>query len=350
MKLLIRTIAALLASVSLHAGAQALPQVKILFTGGTIASTYDPQKGGWISSIRAEDLLKAVPDIEKVARIDPVQAERINGTDMHPGYWMMLLKMVNEALARPDTAGVIIVQGTDTIEETAYFMDLTVASQKPVIVMGAQRGSTAPSPDGPRNLLDAVRVAVSPEAVGKGTLVVFNGEINAAREVTKTGTVANETFASPDFGFLGYVDPTAVRFYRAPLRRQNISITQEVKLPRVDIVSHYAGADGAVVNAVLDHVRPDGLVVEGTGVGNVSSSMFEPLKKMRERNVPVVISTRAHAGRVMPLYLTPGRGISLKEIGSVFADNLSPQKARILLMLAMTKTRDPAELQKYFDR
>ena len=340
----------LLACFSVNAAAQGLPQVKILFTGGTIASVYDSQKGGWISSIRAEDLLKAVPDIEKVARIDPVQAERINGTDMHPGYWLMLLKMVNDALARTDTAGVIIVQGTDTIEETAYFMDLAVASPKPVIVMGAQRGSTAPSPDGPRNLLDAVRVAVSPEAVGKGALVVFNGQINAAREVTKTGTVANETFASPDFGFLGYVDPTAVRFYRAPLRRQHIAVAADAKLPRIDIVSHYAGADGAVVNAVLEHVRSDGLVVEGTGVGNVSSSMFEPLKKARERRIPLVISTRAHAGRVMPLYLTPGRGISLKEIGAVFADNLSPQKARILLMLAMTKTRDPAELQQYFDR
>ncbi len=354
MKLTSRAIAILgawlLACFSAGVAAQPLPQVRILFTGGTIASVFDAQKGGWISSIRAEDLLKAVPDIEKVARIDPVQAERINGTDMHPGYWLMLLKMVNEALARPDTAGVIIVQGTDTIEETAYFMDLTVASDKPVIVMGAQRGSTAPSPDGPRNLLDAVRVAVSPEAVGKGTLVVFNGQINAAREVTKTGTVANETFASPDFGFLGYVDPTQVRFYRAPLRRQTIALDADAKFPRVEIVSHYAGADGNVINALISHGQLDGLVVAGTGVGNVSSSMYEPIRKLRERKLPVVISTRVHAGRVMPLYLTPGRGISLKEIGSVFADNLSPQKARILLMLAMTKTRDPAQLQKYFDR
>jgi L-asparaginase len=334
---------------SLGALAQPLPKVTIFFTGGTIASVYDAAKGGWISSIKAEDLLKAVPDMGKMARIDPVQAERINGTDMNPDYWRMLLKMVNEALAQPDTSGVIIVQGTDTIEETAYFMDLAVASRKPVIVTGAQRGATAPSPDGPRNLLDSVRVAISPEAVGKGALVVFNGEINAAREVTKTGTVANETFKSPELGFLGYVDPTQVRFYRAPTRRQTITIDPAATLGRVEIVPYYAGADGRLITGLLTQGGFDGLVVAGTGVGNVSTAMFEPIKKVREMKIPVVIGTRVHAGRVMPLYLTPGRGISLKEIGCVFADNLTPQKARILLMLALTRTRDSAELQKYFD-
>jgi L-asparaginase len=194
-----------------------------------------------------------------------------------------------------------------------------------------------------------VRVAISPEAVGKGTLVVFNGQINAAREVTKSGTVANETFMTPDLGFLGYVDPSQVRFYRTPSRRQTIAIDPDAKLGRVEIVSYYAGADGRLITGLLTLGEFDGLVVAGTGVGNVSTSMFEPIRKVREMKIPVVIGTRVHAGRVMPLYLTPGRGISLKEIGCVFADNLSPHKARILLMLALTKTRDSLELQKYFD-
>jgi L-asparaginase len=273
---------------------------------------------------------------------------------MTPEIWLKLSKRINELLTSPEVTGVVVTHGPDTLEETAYFLDLTVASQKPVVVVGAQRAASAPDSDGPRNLLNAVRVAVSDEARGKGALVVMNGQINAAREVTKTNTTEMETFKSLEFGELGVVDPERVRFYRAPLRRQTIALGAEARLGRVEIVVHYAGADGRVIRALLNdsaqsESRLNGLVVAATGLGHVSGAMYDAIKEARDRNIPVVISTRVYTGRTIPLYANKGKGISLKDIGCVFADNLSPQKARILLMLALTKPATTDELQRYFD-
>jgi L-asparaginase len=187
-----------------------------------------------------------------------------------------------------------------------------------------------------------------------GALVVMNGQINAAREVSKTNTTEMETFKSLEFGELGVVDPERVRFYRAPLRRQTITLGAEARLGRVEIIVHYAGADGRLIRALLnDNAQPDsrlnGLVIAGVGLGHVSGAMYDAIKEARDRNIPVVISTRVYTGRTIPLYANKGRGISLKDIGCVFADNLSPQKARILLMLALTKPATTDELQRYFD-
>ncbi len=173
-----------------------------------------------------------------------------------------------------------------------------------------------------------------------------------AREVTKTNTIEAETFKTLEFGALGVADLEAVRFYRAPMRRQTIDLSSGAKLGRVEIVSHYAGADGFVIRALLhetQRTRLDGLVIAATGLGNISETMYEAVKEARERGIPVVISTRVYTGRAIPLYATKGGGISLKDLGCVFADNLSPQKARILLMLALTHTKDSAELQLYFN-
>ena len=166
---------------------------------------------------------------------------------MTPALWLKISRRTEELLARPDVAGVIVTHGTDTLEETAFFLDLTVSSDKPAILVGAQRAASEPDSDGPRNLRDAVRVAVSEESLGMGTLVVMNGEINAAREVTKTHTMRVDTFRSIEYGRLGTVDPDGVRLYRAPLRRQTISIPGDAELGRVEIVSNYAGSDGRVV-------------------------------------------------------------------------------------------------------
>ena len=183
-----------------------------------------------------------------------------------------------------------------------------------------------------------------------GTLVVMNGQIHAAREVTKTNTIARETFKTLEFGALGVANLGGVKFYRAPLRRQTIAIDDDEHLGRVEIVAHYAGADGRLIRALSR--EPDGLyglVIAGTGLGHVSVPMFDAIAEARERGIPVVISTRVYTGRLMPLYAGKGRGIALQEIGVALADNLSPQKARILLMLALTKTKDPKELQAIFD-
>ena len=336
----------------MNSATEQLPRVVILATGGTIASTYDAGRGGFAPALSGAELADAVPALKRHARIDVEQLDNIHGADMAPPDWLKILRRTRELLARPEIRGVVVTHGTDTLEETAYFLDLTIAADKPVVVVGAQRPACISDSDGPRNLLDAVRVVLCAEASGKGVLVVMNGQINAAREVTKTHTSEVQTFKSLEFGALGVVDPE-VRFYRAPSRRQTIELAEAVSLGRVEILCHYAGADGALLRALWlapAERQPDGLVIAATGLGNVGGRMYEALAEARERGLPVVISTRVYTGRVYPVYATRGGGISLQKLGCVFADNLSPQKARILLMLAMTRTRATGELQAYFSR
>jgi L-asparaginase len=259
-----------------------------------------------------------------------------------------LHKAVTAALARPEILGVIVSHGTDTLEETAYFLDLTVSSDKPIVLIGAQRNASEKDFDGPRNLLNATRICVSPEAKGKGAMIVLNNQINAAREVTKTHTSDVETFKSGDFGFLGNADNDRVIFYRAPLRRQYMPLSKAV-LPYVEIVTMYGGANGSMINAAVKS-GAKGIVVQALGWGNVNIPMYEAIKSAIGKGVAVVISTRVPNGRVLPVYGFQGGGKTLKDAGAVFADNLSPQKARILLMLALQRPVKPEQLQAMFDR
>jgi len=330
--------------------AQELPLVKVLTTGGTIASRYDPEQKGFVPALSGAQLIEAVPEIGSVARLEVEAVANIGSSDMTPEIWLRLAQRVNAVLADDRYAGVVVTHGTDTMEETAYFLDLTVTSPKPVILVGAQRAASIKDTDGPRNLMNAVRVATAPEAAGKGALIVMNGEMNAAREVTKTSTLDVGTFQSLEFGKLGYVDEEGVRFYRAPTRRQTIPLAPNARLGRVEIVLHYAGADGALIRALLAQGGLDGLVIAGAGLGHVSATMYDAIEEVRARNIPVVISTRVYTGRTRPLYASRGSGVSLVNIGCVLADNLSPQKARVLLLLAMTRTRETEELAAYFDR
>jgi L-asparaginase len=326
-----------------------LPVVVVLSTGGTIASKQNPSKGGYEAAISGEDLVGAVPAIRKIAQIQVEQISNISSSDMTPEIWMRLAGRVNDLLAKPNIAGIVVTHGTNTLEETAYFLDLTTASTKPVILVGAQRPASDPDSDGPRNLLDAIRVAIAPEAANKGVLVVMNGQINPARDVTKTNTSQVETFRSLEFGQLGVVDEDGVRFYRAPLRRQTFAVGPQTVMGRVDIIVNYAGADGLLIQSLLRAGSVNGLVIAGMGLGGVTSSMFDAIKEARAKGVPIVISTRVPTGRVFPLSAMKGSSLTLRQIGCVLADNLSPQKARVLLMLALTKTRDPEALQKYFN-
>jgi L-asparaginase len=329
---------------------QTLPTVAVLSTGGTIASRQDPVKGGYVPALSAEDLIAAIPAIRKVARIHTQQISNISSSDMTPQVWLQLSTRINELLSQTGIVGVVVTHGTNTLEETAYFLDLTVTSSKPVVIVGAQRPASDPDADGPRNLLDAVRVATSQEAVGNGVMVVMNGQINAARDVTKTNTSQVETFRSLEFGALGVVDVEAVRFYRSPLRRQTLIADTSTALRRVEIVTSYAGADGRFIRSLIREGDVGGIVVTGLGLGGVPAAMFDAIQEARDKGIPVVVGTRVPTGRVFPLSASKGSALSLKAIGCVLADNLSPQKARILLMLALAHTRDPEVLQKYFDR
>jgi L-asparaginase len=339
----------LLVVASLSTAGQTLPTVALLSTGGTIASRYDPAKGGYVPALSGEDLVATVPAIRKIAKIQVEEISNLPSPEMTPQTWIRLSGRVNQLLAKPEIAGLVVTHGTDTLEETAYFLDLTTTSAKPIIVVGAQRPLSDPDSDGPRNLLDAIRVAITPDAIRMGVMVVMNGQINAARDVTKTNTSQVETFRGLEFGQLGVVDAEKVRLYRAPLRRQTIAVDSRTQLGRVDIVVGYAGADGLLIRSVVRDGAVQGLVVSGLGLGDVTVSMFDAIQEARARGTPVVISTRVPTGRVFPLNAIKGGALSLKRIGCVLSDNLSPQKARILLMLALTKTHEPEMLQKYFD-
>ena len=329
---------------------ETLPTVVVLSTGGTIASTHNEEEGGFTSSLAGEQLVAAVPGLDQVARIEVQNVANVGSTNMTPALWLEVSRRANAALLREEVAGVLVTHGTDTMEETAYFLDLTVTSDKPTILVGAMRVASEWDADGPRNLLNAARVAVSPEAKGKGTFVVLNGEIHAAREVTKTHSLAVETFGTPEFGALGIVDPDGVRFYRAPLRRQTIEMGSEVVLPTVDIIPNYAGSDGRLIRGLLKEGPVDGLVIDAAGAGNIATALFEAVVEAREEGIAVVITSRTHSGRVLPLYAGGGGGTTLHEMGCIFADNLSAQKARVLLIAALTRTNDPDELREYFRR
>src|SRR6202790_55792 len=328
------------------ANAQKLPTVAVLSTGGTIASKQDQLKGGYLPALSGEDLVAAVPAIKKIAQIQVEQISNISSSDMTPEIWIHLAARVNELLARPEITGIVVTHGTNTLEETAYFLDLTTVSTKPLIVVGAERPASDSDSDGPRNLFDAIRVAVASEALNKGVMVVMNGQINAARDVTKTNTSQVETFRSLEFGELGVVDAQSVRFYRTPLRRQTLAVNSKTQLGNIDIVMSYAGADGRMIRSMLRDGAVQGFVIAGLGLGGVPALMFDAIQEARARGIPVVSSTRVPTGRVFPMSAMKGSALTLKQIGCLLADNLSPQKARILLMLALTDTHTPEALQK----
>lgn len=325
-----------------------LPTCLLIATGGTIAMKVDPVCGAPVPALSGEELRACIPGLAWVGRLEVQEFANQPSPHITPAQWLALHQAVVEALARDDLAGVVISHGTDTLEETAWFLDLTVPSGKPVVLVGAQRNASTPDFDGPRNLLDAVRVAVSPGALGQGVLAVMNGQAHAARDVSKTHTSAVESFQSGAFGCLGAVEGGRVLFSRHPARRQSIPLTDD-PLPRVDIVAMHAGADGALLRAAVA-AGAKGIVVQALGLGNVNVDMRQAIEAAVDGGVRVVVSTRVPHGAVAPLYGFDGGGATLKEAGALFAGDLPPHKARILLMLALQSPRAPGEIQLLFDR
>ncbi len=331
------------------AAAQTKPVVVFIATGGTIAMKIDPVKHAPVPAISGEDLLATVPEVSKYATVEVKNVSNVPSDYMDPARWTALTRDVNTALARPEVAGVIISHGTDTLEETAYWLDLTVDSDKPVVLIGAQRNASESDFDGPRNLLNAVRIAVDPQSKGKGAMLAMNSQINAARDVAKTHTSSVETFKSGDFGFLGEVDFDRIVYSRAPLRRQHVPLKSD-SMPYVEIVPMYGGADGYLVKAALDH-GAKGVVIQGLGWGNVNKPMYAAIKDAIAKGVPVVITSRVPNGRVLPNYGWEGGGKTLVDLGAVMGDDLSPPKARILLMLLLQEgVTGQKNLQAAFDR
>jgi L-asparaginase len=337
------------AVASAQQGQTALQRVHVMTGAGTLprnpanrleylryATTGEPRLTG-------KQLIERIPEVQKFARVT-VESDEFIPYDQPQELKELSLRM-SARLADPDIAGIVFTHGTNTIEETAYFMNLTVRSEKPVVIVGAQRPFSTLSSDAPLNLLNAIRVAADPVSRGKGTLVVLNDEINAARDVSKTNTYRVETFQARELGILGYADPDKIVFYRAPTRKHTVQsqfeLMQATQLPKVSILYGYAGDDGDLAKAAVA-AGAKGLVVAGTGAGHTQNAR-KALKELYDTTgVVVVRSARVGAGRVV-------RDDNWQEPGFVAADNLNPQKARILLQLALTKTTNPDEIQRMFD-
>jgi L-asparaginase len=323
----------------------------VLSTGGTIAgagtssTNVNEYKAG---SFLGEQLINAVPEIKQYANVKVEQIVNVGSPDITLDNLLTLANGINTIFAKdPTVAGVVVTHGTNTLEETAYFLNLTIKHDRPVILVGAMRPATAISADGPLNLLNAVRTAISSEARGKGVLIVMNDEINGARDVTKTNTLHVETFRSPELGYLGYVDEDKVTFYRASTRRHTVKSEFDVtgirEFPKVEIVYSYIEPSATVIQALLAS-SVKGIVFAGSGNGLLSKFEKEVVKTVlsSSESKPILVrSNRTGNGRVV------GRK-DYDEAGYIPADTLNPQKSRILLMLALTRTNDPKEIRRIF--
>lgn len=321
-------------------------KVVIFTTGGTIAMRYDPVVGGVVPAVSGQELIRAVPPLAKVCPVEVREFANIPSPHMTPKLMHALAGEVEKALAETDVLGAVITHGTDTLEETAYFLDLYLTGEKPVCITAAMRSAEEISPDGPRNILGAVQCAASPEARGKGVLVVLNEEIHAAREVTKTHSANPKTFASPFWGPLGYADEDRIIFRRAPLGRQ--TIRPEAIADDVYLVKLATGSDGFFFDCLIAK-KARGIVVEGFGRGNVPPAAFMGMKKAVAAGIPVVITTRCPGGRVLDVYAYDGGARSLKEAGVILGGEINGPKARIKLILALGLTDAPKKLAALFD-
>lgn len=331
-----------------------LPHVVLMSMGGTIASRGDTRLnitnygGKGVPRVDPQHWLDDLPELRSIASItledQRAPQNRPTGTETHEDL-ARVAKRLNELAADPQVDGIVVTHGTNTMAETAYYMNLTVKTDKPIVFVGSQRPWTGLSGDGPRNLYDAVRVAASKAAWGKGVLHCMDQFINAARDVDKTSAYRVDTFKGVDVGALGFADPDKVVFYREPVRRHTSQSEfaggDYQSLPPVEVAFAYRDAPGYLIDAMVEH-GARGIVVEGTGAGSPTSGESEAIKRAQARGVVVVATARTNGGRVQDT-------IRRREANIVPGDNLVPEKARILLQLALTRTTDLTEIKRIFD-
>jgi L-asparaginase len=327
---------ALAAAPAEHAAPAQRPSVVILATDGTISGPF-----------KIEDVIAAVPGLDRMARLRGEQIAHIGSQDMNDPVWLQLARRCNELLERKDVDAIVITHGTDTMEETAYFLNLVVKSDKPVVLSGSMRPATALSADGPGNLWDAVKVATSPDARGRGVLVVMNDQIHNARDVVKMSTTNLDTFTSPDRGPAGFVGANQVTWYAASNKRHTtkseLSIGDRNRLPRVDIIYAHANMDDMMIKAALT-AGAKGIVIAGVGDGNMSQVALDALKAAARQGVIVVRSTRLPEGLVLR-----NAAVNDDENGFVASGELNPGKSRVLLMLALlAPDHSAAQVQRMF--
>jgi len=321
-----------------------MKKILIIHTGGTIAMMEDKDTGA-VQQNQQNPLLLHNDALSSIADVTVVELFQLPSPHITEKIMLELKKKIETSIKEDNIEGVVITHGTDTLEETAYFLDLTVLSDIPIVVTGAMRSSNEIGADGPYNLISAVRVAASDSAVGKGVLVVLNDEIHSAKNVTKTHTSNIATFQSPQYGPLGIVSKREITFHHVPTLRETYDIQKITK--NVVLLKAYAGMDGSIIQAIRT-LHPDGLVIEALGQGNLPPTMVPELKKLIDYGIPVVLVSRCFNGYVQEVYNYEGGGRQLKSLGMIFSNGLNGQKARLKLLVTLEITNDHDKLQEMF--
>jgi L-asparaginase len=325
-----------------------LPRILVLATGGTIAGQADPRATGAYKSgqITGEQLVQSVPGLDKLAQLSAEQISSIGSQDMNDKVWFALAHRIQQAFDKNEADGVVVTHGTDTLEETAFFLDNVLHADKPVVLVGSMRPATAVSADGPGNLYEAVQVAADPRSRGRGVMAVLDDKIQSARSVTKTNTTSVETFNSPNGGPIGYVDSAGgIRFMAQPsgLKRATYELPANDQLPRVEIVYSHANMDAIPIEDAISH-GAKGIVLAGVGDGNTSKQALDALEQAAKKGIVIVRSTRVRSG-----FVTRNVEVDDDKNGFVVSEDLNPQKARVLLQLLIANgVIAPAELQRSF--
>lgn len=323
-----------------------MKKILVVFTGGTFSMMIDRSTGGAIPRYSGGELLDMIPEAKKLAEIEYFDFGKYPGPHVTPQLMLQLSKRIKQLISEKNYDGVIVTHGTDTLEETAYFLDLTINTEIPIVMIGSMKNSSEPDWDGPRNLIDAIHICLSENSKNIGVLVCLNGEINAASEVTKIYSDSVESFKSLDFGSLGFVQNGKVIYNRLPHYIEKIET--DVIDDNVDMLTVYAGMNEKFFRFSADS-GVSGIVVEALGVGNVPPPAFEGIKYAVEKGIPVVLTSRCPAGETDYIYSYPGAGKHLHDIGVIFADYINGQKARIKLIIVLGKTKDIHKIRRYFE-
>ena len=322
-----------------------MKKIAIIFNGGTISMKIDEKIKAAVPSLSAEEIMSMIPGVEEYAEIEAYTFSSMPSPHMTLETMLKLSKFTTELVEREDIDGVVITHGTDTLEETAYLLDLTVRTKKPVVVTGAMRSGSELGYDGPFNLATSICTAISDEAVGRGVLVCFNGELNSASEVTKANSMALNAFRTPNFGPIGIVDNDNVIFYRDANYSEKYDVSEIKK--QVALIKCVVDMDSSYIDYLIEK-GCGGIVIEALGRGNVPPKMVDGIKKATELNIPVVVVSRCFEGRVFESYGYEGGGKHLKDLGVIFGDTLPGQKARIKLILAINSGMNIHEIARAF--
>lgn len=323
-----------------------LKKAVVVFTGGTIAMKLDPISHAAIPALNSDEIISSITNINKYVDLEVINFSNLPSPHIDPDIMMEIANVVQRNIIRKDVTGIVVTHGTDTLEETAYLLDLLIDNEKPIVVVGAMRNHSELGYDGASNLSAAICTAISDRSRNKGVLVVMNNEVNAASQVTKTNTLSLDTFKSPEFGPLGIVDNDEVIFYRDIIKRQIIH-TNRIE-NKVALIKTAPGMESDILNFYMNSGYK-GIVIEALGRGNVPPKMMSGIERAINTNIPVVMVSRCNTGRVLDTYGYEGGGRELRNVGVIFGGNLPGQKARIKLMLILGKTNDMSEIKKLFE-